>query len=272
MAHADTQSRVSDLDPSAGTRLAEDVVYGRARLGPGDQVLRATLYLPAPDAVPAPVLVWFEAGAPGGRMRLRRLGRQLTSAGFSLAVPRLRLKTGPGDLAPQTRAGQEMLAAQPVAPGAEALAGSAALAAIEDAARFLVWLGQQDGVLPLAGRPVLGGSGAGAATAFNLACLAPLLGLARPEPAGIFSYSGGFAWPGLYPTGRYPVFAMHNPFDDRVAIGPIRALAEADPDIELIEAWAQPHGALVSHPEEARAVTFDRIRDRLRLWCGAGAG
>lgn len=257
------------FDARAGTRMAAAVVYGDAPLAGRRIALEATLYLPAAGGAPAPVLVWLP-GARRDRVRTRRLARHLTAEGCALAAPRLRWQAVEADLSPATRARLPALADLPPAPGAAALAGPAALAATEDAALFLGWLVARAPALGLAGRPVLGGSGAGAAVAFNAAFLAGLLALERPDPGGILCYSGGFAWPALYRPATCPVFAMHNPFDAILPIGSVRALARADPALELVEAWLQDHGALCAHPREPRPVTFGRIRDRLRDWAGAG--
>ncbi|MCZ7675720.1 MAG: hypothetical protein M5U35_07450 [Roseovarius sp.] len=185
----------ADLDPSVGTRVAKDVVYAHAPQAGGQVALAVTLYLPAPGSRPAPVLVWTppagaRAAARGGVL-VRRLARQLTSQGFALAAPRFRPGATEADLTPATRARMAALALLPVAPGAEALAGPAAAAAAEDGARFLAWLVARQAALGLTGRPVLGGCAGGAASAFGLVFLAPHLGLDRPDPGGVLSYSGG---------------------------------------------------------------------------------
>lgn len=268
MADGPAPIALADFDARAGTRRAEAAVYGNAPLAGRRIALQAALYLPAPGGAPAPVLVWLPATGRDSA-QTRRLARQLTAEGFALAVPRVRRQAGEGDLAPPTRARLPALADLPLAPGAAALAGPAALAATEDAVRFLAWLAARAPALGLAGRPVLGGGGVGAAVAFNAAFLAPHLGLGRPDPGGILSYSGGFAWPTLYRPAVWPVFAIHNPFDRIVPIAPVRALSQADPALELVEAWLHAHGTLRAHPREPRPVTFGRIRDRLRAWAGA---
>lgn len=260
----------ADFDARAGTRVAADVVYGHAPLGGRRQALHASIFLPRPAPGPPPMLVWLHGGDfHGGRhdqVHVRRLARQLAAEGFALAAPQYRLGAGVEDLGAGVRARLDDLAALPVADDPARLGGAAALAATEDAARFLSWLGAQGPALALAGRPVLGGSGAGAITAFNAAFLAPWLGLRRPEPGGILSYSGGFAWPDLYRPGRYPVFALHNPFDIEIGIASIRALSARDPGLELIEAMEQAHGALRVHAKEPKTVTFGRIRAILAAW------
>lgn len=272
MADGPAPPEFTGFDGRTGARVAEDVVYARAPRAGGQVALAATIYLPAPGSGPAPVLVWMPPARPAGAARggvlIRRLARHLTAEGIALAAPRFRLAAAEDDLLPATRARLGALAQVPVAPGAGALTGPAALAAAEDGARFLNWLAARQAVLGLAGRPVLGGSGTGAASAFGAAFLAPFLGIERPDPGGIFSYSGGFAWPALCRPGLCPVFALHNPFDDTLPIGPVRALSQADPGVDLVEAWLQEHGALRAHPREPRPVTFGRIRDRMREWTG----
>ena len=283
MADADMPLILTDFDPRAGTRMAADVLYAHAVLGGVPVALHGTLYLPAPGGAAAPLLVWLPGnGHPTeqhdgqhdgqrGRLQTRRLARQLTAAGFALATPQLRPRAECDDLAEATRARLAEIERMPVAPGAARLTGWPALAATEDAARFVGWLAARAAALGLAPRPVLGGTGDGAATAFNLAFLAPFLGLERPEPAGILSFSGGFAWPGLYRPAVYPVFALHNPFDQTLDIGPIRALSQIDPALELIEAWEHQHGALRVHPKESRTQAYGRLRALLRDWCGVAA-
>lgn len=261
------------FDGKAGSRVAGGVVYGHAALAGGETPLKATVYMPRPGGRPPPLLVWFHGGGfEGGRhdqLQIRRLARQLTIEGFALATPEYRLGATAGDLSDETQARLPELERLPVA-GEPWMAGAAAIAAAEDAARFLEWIDGERAGLGFAGRPVLGGSGAGAVTAFNAAYLAPYLGLKRPEPGGILSYSGGFAWPDLYAPGKYPVFALHNPFDDRLGIGSVRALSQLDPELELIEAWEQEHGLLRVHPHETKPITFGRIRDLLTAWASAG--
>ncbi len=260
----------TEFETKTGTRIAADLVYGEAPLGGAMQPLQATIYLPKPGGSPPPLLVWIHGGGftggHYGQVHIRRLARQLTGTGFALATPGYRLGAVEGDLGPAVQARLAELAKVPQVGDPGQLAGPAALAACEDVAAFLRWLEARRDALPLSGRPVLGGSGAGGVTAFNLAFLAPWLGLERPEPAGILSFSGGFAWPGLYTPGRYPVFALHNPADTELGIASIRALSARDPALELLEAIEQDHGALRVHPKEPKAVTFGRIRAMLSKW------
>lgn len=263
----------ADFDKRAGTRVAANVVYGQAPLAGQEVALHATLYLPRPGGRPPPLLVWIHGGGfrdgTHDQLQIRRLARQLTIEGFALATPEYRLSAEEPDLSVTTRSRLTPLERLPVADEAGWMAGAAAIAAAEDLARFMVWLEDRRGELGFAGRPVLGGSGAGAVTAFNLAYLVPWLGLERPEPAGILSYSGGFAWPELYEPGKYPVFALHSPFDETLKITSIRALSQLDPELELIEAWEQEHGLLRVHPQEPKPVTFGRIRAMLEAWTAA---
>jgi len=265
-----------EFDRRTGARMAEDVIYARARQAGGQVALTVTLYLPAAGAGAVPGLVWMPpagaAVAAHGGMIVRRLARQLTSEGLALAVPCFRPAAAEDDLLPATRARLAALAQVPVTPGAEALTGPAVLAAAEDGARFLNWLVARQGVLGLAGRPVLGGRGAGATSAFGVAYLAPWLGIERPDPAGILCYSGGFAWPTLCQAGLCPVFALHNPADEAMPIGPIRALTRVDPGVHLVESFQHDHGALRTHPHERRPDTFGRIRGLMREWADTAGG
>lgn len=264
------------FDTRAGSRVAADTVYAHAPHAGGEVPLRASLYLPKRQDGPVPMLVWMHGGRfTGGdhaELQIRRLARQLTIEGFALAAPQYRLGAAEADLSAPVRARLGELERMPMAGRPEQLAGAQAVAAAEDVTRFLGWLDARAEGLGLAPRPVLGGSGAGAVTAFNAAFLAPWLGLDRPEPAGILSYSGGFAWPDLYQPGRYPVFALHNPFDTELGIESIRALSQRDAGLELIEAFEQEHGALRVHPKEAKAATFGRIRAMLSRWTAEAAG
>ena len=263
-----------DFDKRAGTRMVADAVYGHAPLDGQEVALHATLYLPKQRRRrPPPLLVWIHGGGfrdgTHDQLQIRRLARQLTIEGFALATPEYRLGAGAADLSEGSRARLDELERMPVAEGAGWFSGAAAIAAAEDLSRFMTWLEGVRDEIGFAGRPVLGGSGAGAVTAFNLAFLAPWLGLERPEPAGILSFSGGFAWPELYEAGKYPVFALHNPFDEKLAIGSIRALSQLDPELELLEAWEQEHGLLRVHPKETKPVTFGRIRGFVERWTAA---
>lgn len=263
----------ASFDGKAGTRVAADVVYGHAPLAGQEVALHATLYLPRPGGRPPPLLVWIHGGGfrdgSHDQLQIRRLARQLTIEGFALATPEYRLSAEETDLSPATRTKLTPLERLPVADDAGWISGASAIAAAQDLAQFMTWLEEAREEIGYAGRPVLGGSGAGAVTAFNLAYLAPWLGLERPEPAGILSYSGGFAWPELYEPGKYPVFALHNPFDETLGIASVRALSQRDPELELIEAWEQEHGLLRVHAKEPKPVTFGRIRAMLEAWTAA---
>ncbi|WP_397544603.1 hypothetical protein, partial [Roseovarius salis] len=183
---------------------------------------------------------------------------------IALVVPELRLAAGADDLPPALR---RRMAELPE-PLHGLPAGPEALAAMADAVACLGWLEAARDRIGLAGRPVLGGTAAGALTAFNVAYAAPAIGLDRPEPGGILSYSGGFAWPGLFVPGRYPVFALHNPFDTRIPVQSVRRLAETDPDVELIEAFDHGPGTLRVWPQEPRDHVFGRIRTLVQEWSG----
>ncbi len=259
-----------DFETRHGMRLAADVVFARARQGGREHVLGATLCLPRATAARAPVLIWLHGGdfRSGGMARLqtRRLARHLTAAGIAVAVPQYRPRAGKEDLSAATRARLSDLAAQPASVDPARLGGVAALAAVEDAARFSVWLAARAEALGLVGRPVLGGSAAGAITALNLAHLAPWLGLERPDPVGVLSFSGGFAWPGLYAPGRAPVLALHNPGDALVPVAALRALSDRDPALELIESPRHEQGALRLHPAEPRRLSYGRIIAKIVHW------
>lgn len=251
---------------ATGAEAAREVIHARAPCAGAEAALRMSIFRPGAAERPAPLLFWLQAEGFGkatvGQGPPLRLARQMTHKGIALAVPELRLQAEGRDLSPALRA--EMAALPEPLPGIPS--GAAALAAMADAARGLAWLDAAREAIGLTGRPVLGGSLAGAVTALNLAYLAPRVGLDRPEPGGLISYSGGFAWPSLFAPGRYPVFALHNPFDSRMPIASARRMAEADPRFELLEAFEHRPGTLRVWPQEPRAEVFGRIRTLVRAW------
>ena len=257
------------FNPATGAEMARDVVYAYAPRDGRDVALHVDIYRPAAAARPALMLVWLHGGdfhtgnhAHGGH---RRLARWLTAAGVALATPQIRLGAGEADLCDDLRA--RLPGPTEAAPGVPA--GPEALAAMEDIVRFLGWLEGARAAIGIRGRPVLGGSRAGAVSAFNVAFAAPWFGLERPEPGGILSFSGAFAWPELYTLGRCPVFALHNPADSGMPIGPVRRMAEADSGVELIEAPEQTPGAIRVWPNEPKRDFYGRIATLLEEWSAA---
>lgn len=259
--------RFDDFLPAAGAEWAQGVVYGQARARSADRPLHVDIYRPAARHRPAPVLVWLHGGdfhaGTHAHATHHRLARQLTSEGLAVVTPQYRPGATADDLSPSVRARLSSLkdSAQDGVP-----AGPPALAAMEDIAAFLRWLERARAEIGITGRPVLGGGAAGAVTAFNTIFLAPRLGLERPDPGGILSFSGGLAWPDCYLPGRCPVFALHNPADRVIPPASVRRLAEADTGVRLIEAPEQAHGAIRVWPGERKPETYGRIRALLRAW------
>jgi len=257
--------------PAVGSELARGVAYTDAPAGGAEVALHVDIYRPSADQRPAPVLVWLHGGdfrsGDYAHVKHRRLARQLTIEGFALATPQFRLGSGAADLSPPVR---ERLPELQETARDGVPAGPPALAAMEDVAAFLRWLDAAREEIGIAGRPVLGGSAAGAVTAFNVAFAAPALGLERPEPGGLLSFSGGLAWPEFHVPGRYPVFALHNPADGHIPPASVRRLAEADSGVQLIEAPEQTQGAIRVWPKEPKPDFYGRIRAMVRAWAGAG--
>lgn len=262
-------------------RVARGLVYGSARQGGMMRDLRLDLYLPDPQSAETraetqaqvPLLIWLHAGGfTGGRHDLPiylRLARQMVSGGCALAMVEYRLGAQEEDLEEDLARRFAAMTAKRDPNISADLAGPAAVAACADLCMAMGWLVTRAGALGLAPRPVLGGSEAGACTALAAAFAAPLLGLERPDPAGVLSYSGALAWPALFEPDRSPVLAFHNPADPQVDIGPVRKLAETCANVTLIEVPDHPNGSVRLWPEEGRAASFGRIRDRLHEWTSA---
>ena len=253
-----------------GTQMG--VPYRSAPLNGGVADLHVDLYLPEGPRDPAPVLVWFHAGAfcvgTTKRPQHRALGRRMASAGMALAVPSYRLSTPEDDLsAPVRDALPGLLAMCP--PGFRLeLAGSWALAALEDSVAALRWLDERRETLGLTGRFVVGGSSAGAINAMNLVHTAPHLGLETPDIGGVLCYSGAYAYPGIYRPGAVPVVALHHPADPKIDIASIRALAARDPKVKLTETSADEHGGFAKTASEPPRKVFGRILGHVREMSG----
>ncbi len=240
-----------------------DIAYGDAPLAGERQTLHANIHLPEAPKGPVPMFIWFHGGAFNGgsyvHFQHRKLARHMNQAGIALATPQYRLKAEEADLSAPVRDRLDALAALRDPGFEDHLCGPAALAALEDAVQFANWIEARRGEFGFDGRLVLGGSAAGAITAFNLAFLAPYLGFGRPEPGGCLSYSGGFAYPSLYRPGAMPVFALHNPADPAIGIASIRGLARADENLCLVEAMDQHHGTIKLDESEHRRSVYGRI-------------
>ena len=249
-----------------------DQVYGEAPYRGASKTLHVDLYLPDPTLRPAPLFVWWHGGGfRNGQyhhVEHRKLARQLNREGFAVAAPEYRLRSKDEDLASVTRAKMPAIEAQRMEGFRENLSNAQAHAAMEDAIRVLVWLEAQRERLGFAGKFVLGGSSAGAITAINAVQLAPHIGLDRPDIGGIIGFSGGFAFPDLYEPELCPVFAMHNPADQRVDIASIRTVAAKDASVMLLECADQEHGGIRIHPGEPKKVHYGRIRSLVAQMSG----
>lgn len=264
------------MSASENTSPGERAVpYGSAPLRGRQKALHAEIYLPGDAPGPFPVLVWFHSGAfRTGRYDAwthRAMARWLTGQGIAVAVPEYRLAAVRQDLSPAVQAKMPDLLARRARGFRRDLSQARSLAALEDSVRFLAWLEARRAQYGLAGPVVLGGSSAGAINAFNIAFTAPFLGLERPRPGGILSYSGGYAYPSLYRPATVPVLAAHNPDDARVSIDTIRRLKAMDPEIALIETSGQAHGETRLFHGESRQTTYLRIAGHVQRMSGLDA-
>ncbi len=260
------------LDSKSGSELAEGLVYGRARLSGAMTALTMDLFLPGKTRRPSPLLVWLGAdiltsktSKPAGN---RVLAGWLTREGVAMAVPSVRSKAQRSDVPDMVIETLPDIEAHRDGTVPPELSSFSALAVTSDICALLRWVEAEGLDYGLSGKVVLAGSSAGAAMAFNAAVVAPHLGLDRPEPAGVISYTGSCAWPGLYAKGRLRTLALHNPSDRRVGIGPVRKMAQNDPAFELYECIEQAHGSLGFWPQEAPQDACNRILARVRRWCG----
>ncbi len=259
------------LEPKAGTEHLADCTYGTARRDGQSVALAADLFLPPKASRPAPLLVWLGADILSlkrpGHAGHRILASRLTRLGVAMAAPRVRVGAGRADLRKHVLERLPEIERQRDITVPPALSSFAALAAVEDICTFLTWVGEAGARHHLSGRVVLAGSSIGGAMAFHTGFVAPSLWLERPNPAGIMSFSGSSAWPGLYMPGRYKVFALHSPTDQRIRIDQVRAMAQTDPAFELIECVEQAHGSLGIWPGEALEEASQRIVAKVNRWC-----
>lgn len=258
------------LDKQQGSEYAVGVVYARAPLRGKMHTLKLDLFLPHKDHRPASCLVWLRGGGfetgryvPG---QFQRLARWCAQEGIAVIAPDFRLGATAEDLEPTTRAALPDIAGMAAKDLDPSFYGPAALAAMEDVLCALVWLEENAKSFGLRKRPVLGGSEAGAFTAFSTVYTALTMGHEVPKVAGILSFSGGLAWPELFMRGRVPIFAVHNPLDPKIPISPIRRIAQADPNVELIEAMEHQTGSIKLWPEEGRAACHSRLLEYIKRW------
>ncbi|MEM6587983.1 MAG: hypothetical protein AAF641_06010 [Pseudomonadota bacterium] len=261
------------LDKTAGTRVARGLTYAEKPLGGQMVPLTMDLFVPKAAATPAPLLVWLGADIltdrainPKGPQRLADV---LTRKGVALAAPTVRVGANRSDLPDAAIEGLGRLEPQRDLSVHPDLSTSLGLGATEDICALLSFVAVKGEKLGLSGRTVLSGASIGAGLAFNVAVAAPHLGLERPAPVGVLSYSGTCAWPGLHEPGGLRVFALHNPLDDRMPIHPVRTMAAQDPLFELIESMEQAHGSLGLWPEEPALQACMRIHSRVIEWSAA---
>lgn len=247
------------------------LVYAKKPVQGQMMALKADFFAPKGAGAPAPLLVWLGADVLSDREMNpkgpQRLAEVLTRKGVALAAPMVRVGATRGDLpysAIERLGSLEALRDKSVDPD---LSTIPTIAATQDICALLAFVAENAEELGLSGQIVLAGASMGAGLAFNVGVVAPALGLDRPTPAGILSYSGACAWPSLYEPGTLRVFALNNPVDPKTPIGPIRAMAEKDPSIELIESMEQAHGSLGLWPQETALQACLRIQTRVIQWC-----
>jgi dienelactone hydrolase len=258
-------------DKARTPQSARRLTYGHSRVAGQTVALEVDLFVPDASHLPAPVLVWLGADVlsvkSGHGSGLRLLAHWLAPEGIAVAVPKVRVGADRSDVQNHVIERLPDIERHRDLTVPTDMSSFEALAAMEDLCTFLDWVATNGQSHGLSGKVVLAGSATGAAMAFNVACVAPYLGLARPHPIGLLSYSGTCAWPGLYPSGSLKTFALHNPTDRKIGIGPIRKMAHSDQSFELIEAIEQAHGSLGLWPGESPQAACDRILARVKRWC-----
>lgn len=259
------------LDKFADYATVRSVQYAQHAKAGAKLWLQADLYLPKATAQPAPLLIWLGAGILAERaanpVGPQRLAGFLTQNGVGLAVPRVRVDATQGDVAPSVMEHLAQIELHRDIGVDGTLSSFSGLAATEDLCALLSWVQANASHHGLSGQTVLAGASLGAGLAFNVAVAAPHLGLRRPQPVGVLSYSGMCAWPVLFTQGALRVFALHNPIDRRVSITSVRTMAARDPFFELIESIEQAHGSLGLWPQESSQQACARILTRVQQWC-----
>lgn len=254
--------------------ISRNLVYAEAPTRKGPRALEADLHLPEGGA-PCDLVVWMHSGGfrSGSRSHPAHdhIARAFVARGYACAFIDYRLARPRAVLRPETEAALPALIAEAEAAGEEmneTFLGERPLAVVEDCCAFLRLAAERAAEWGLSGRFLLGGSSAGAISALNTLYLPRHLGLARPEIATVFAFSGGFGYPPrLWPTGAR-ILAVHNAADDKVPVSSIRRFAAATPDpCVLIESPTQVHGSPKLARGESfveaigRAVAFDRSPD-----------
>lgn len=262
---------LTPFNEKTGTQHAEAVTYAEASLAGQVVPLVTDVFLPKRGAKSVPLLVWLgadmlseRAGKPAGP---RRLAEILTRHGVALAAPTVRVGAARADLPNTVVERLARIEPQRDKTVEGPLSTFPAIAATQDLCALLTWVERNAQAFGLSGKTVLAGASVGAGLAFNLAVAAPHLGLSRPSPLGILSYSGACPWPSLYVPNQMRIFALHNPTDHRVPIHPVRQMAQSDPRMEFIESVEQAHGSLGLWPQEPSADACNRILTRVKTWC-----
>lgn len=260
------------LDKKAGTEQAQGLSYAEMPLG-GERVeLAMELFLPKTSARPAPLLVWLGPDCLTDRevnpTGPRRLADFLTRNGVAMAMPAVRVGATRADLPDALAERLAMIEPKRDKSVDAILSTFPAVAATQDICALLARVSQDGGAMGLSGQTVLAGAGIGAGLAFNVAIVSPHLGLSRPDPVGVISYSGTCAWPSLFTPDTIRAFALHNPTNRRIPIGPIRVMAARDPSFELIEGIEQAHASLGLWPQESMQDACRRLLARVQTWCG----
>lgn len=262
---------LAPLDIEAGTQQIKGLVYAQPPLGGRVVPLGMDLFLPPPEARPAPLLIWLgpDILSHGATKTVgtKVLADFMTRNGVALAAPSVRVDATRADLPNALVERLARIESKRDTSVDAHLSTLPAIAATEDLCALLVWVDLEGRNLGLNGRTVLAGASLGAGLAFNAAVVAPHIGLRRPEPAGILSFSGTCPWPSLFAPGQLRAFALHNPSDRRMPIEPIREMAQNDPMFELIESIEQVHGSLGLWPQESAHEACTRILARVKLWC-----
>lgn len=256
------------VDIGAGVMMHHAVTYGAAVLHGNVKRLRVDLYCPPSREAQTPIVVWFHSGAfrSGGHSRVAHkvMARWLGKHGIALATPEYRLGAIKSDLSRAGLSKLDDLRNLRSRTFRRDLAQARSIAALEDSCVFLTWLHDAAADMGINDKMVIAGGSAGAINAFNVCFTSPFLGLHQPASiGGILSFSGGYAYPSLFKPGKVPIFAAHNPDDDRVDIGSIRHLSRLDPDIELVETNEQDHGEVRLWRGEKKAQAFARFSERV---------
>lgn len=262
---------VITTNTAEGAKRPGDLVYAEQPLGTQNVSLTTRLFMPEPGGRPAPVLIWLGAAVLTERTANpqgpERLAGYLNRQGVALAEPTLRTNAGPRDIPAHAVERLSVIEPRRETDVDPVLSSFAGIGATADVCSLLAWLDQNADAMGLSGQIVLAGASIGASLAFNVAVMAPHLGLFRPDPVGLLSYSGTCAWPSLYAPSRMSVFALNNPIDPQTPVGPVRAMARRDPRFEIIESLEQTHGSLGLWPKESSQEACGRILDRIQRWC-----